>query len=248
MLKDFEGVSKGFKSPVDIEKKRVNIVQDFLKRYLPRNFNFGNGEIIDSENRRTGQVDIVVCNQYHPFTFSENEPGLFFAEGVVLAIEVKPNLGDYSELTRGFKQIQRIKNLSRIPLPGDILYGGEYDAERFRMIPSIIFGFQSPELNYLLPNVRSLYEELDISKEQQVDAIVSLDKGIIFNIKDERDKLNILIDGKRVLGLVGHMLGSDTLQRFLFHLSLLIPNEVRFRPIIERYTGMPELSLGRFTI
>lgn len=248
MLSKFEGISKEFKSPIDIEKQRVRIVQNFLKKYLPRSYSLGNGEIIDSDGQRTGQVDIVICNQYHPHTFSESEPGLFFSEGVVLAVEVKPDLGNYRELSRGFKQIKRIKKLFRKPLPSDIMYGSDYDKERFLRIPSIIFGFRSPELKYLIPNVRRLYGELDISLEQQVDAIIALDKGIIFNIKDSRDKINIVVKGQRILGLIGHILGIDTLQRFLFHLSLLMPNEVRFRPIIERYTGVLKLQQGSFTV
>ncbi|MFB0543532.1 MAG: hypothetical protein ACETVR_02005, partial [Candidatus Bathyarchaeia archaeon] len=111
-----------------------------------------------------------------------------------------------------------------------------------------IFGFKSPKLNFLLPNVRQLYKELDIPVEQQVDAIIGLDKGIIFNIKDERDRLNILKEGQRILGLVGHILDIDTLQRLLFHLSLLMPNELRYRPIIERYTGILKIQQGKFTI
>jgi len=211
-LLKFDQISEDFKSPRDIEKQRELLTANLIKKYVPRTFSTGSGEIFDSDGNRTGQVDVVICNQYHPFTYAETEPGLFFAEGVSCAIEVKPDLGDYSELQRGFTQIQKIKRLRRKSLDGDLTIGNDYTLERMEKIISIIFGYRSPSFRYLLPNIRRLYDELEIPQEEQVDVIVSLPRGIIYNIKDPRDDLNIEIQGQRALGFVAHITENRTLE------------------------------------
>lgn len=54
----------------------------FLREYLPRRLDIGHGEIIDTENRRSKQTDIVIVTEDHPLTFTPSAPGLFFIDGV----------------------------------------------------------------------------------------------------------------------------------------------------------------------
>jgi hypothetical protein len=64
----------------------------FLREYLPRRLDVGYGEIIDSHDNRSSQTDIVIVNEDHPFTFTRDQPGLFFIEGVSAVGEVKTRL------------------------------------------------------------------------------------------------------------------------------------------------------------
>lgn len=235
----FNEASSKFKTPEDVAQHRENALKVFLREFLPPTFILGKGEIIDSNGNRSRQVDVIICNQYHPFTISSSGYGLFFAEGVACAIEVKSDLSAKEELKQAMLQVQSIKKLERKPL-GDLMYGSEYDLERMRRIPSIIFTYQSPSLDKLKQNVKEIQEELTIPVEETIDAIVSLEKGIIYNIKDERDKLMITVKGERKLGLVGVLHESETLKSFLLYLSHIIPLEVKFVPIIQLY--MQKLS------
>lgn len=40
--------------------------RDVLKLFLPQLYDVGHGEIINSSGDGTGQIDIVITNQYHP--------------------------------------------------------------------------------------------------------------------------------------------------------------------------------------
>ena len=55
--------------------------RDFLRKHLPRRFDVGHGEVIDTNGHRSGQVDVVVMNEHHPFTYPPEDAGLFFIEG-----------------------------------------------------------------------------------------------------------------------------------------------------------------------
>src|SRR2546426_4686724 len=49
----------------------------FIRQYLPRRLEVGHGEVIDSKGARSAQTDVVVVNEDHPLTFTQNAPGLF---------------------------------------------------------------------------------------------------------------------------------------------------------------------------
>ena len=53
------------------------IVRDFLRDYFPPQYRFGNGEVIDSKGRQSGQVDIIITNKYHPFLNDYSKPSIF---------------------------------------------------------------------------------------------------------------------------------------------------------------------------
>jgi len=81
--------------------------------------------------------------------------------------------------------------------------------------------------------------KLGIPINEQVDAVVFLDKGILYNIKDAQDELVIEFRGQRKLGLVGVSYGERMLMELLFYISH-IPQEIRLSPIIQLYVGMLE--------
>lgn len=208
----------------------------FLRKYLPSSFDFGKGEVIDSNGIRSGEVDIVILGQYHPFTYNrEKGRGLFLAEGVLCCIDVKSDISDQKELERGLCQIQRVKKIERKPTIGEMRYGTDYDWERLRRIPCILFAFRSPSGQSLKKNVEKAIAKLKISPEEAFDAIVVYDKGIIYNIKDPRDKLMIYVGKERRMGIVGCVYDKRTLMNFLIYLSHTIPWEIKVSPIILTY-------------
>jgi len=177
MRHDFDEAAKRFEATVDIGERRQEIVKEFLRRYLPRTCSIGSGEIVDSKEHRSGQVDVVICSPYHPFTFEEKGPGLFFAEGVLGAIEVKSDVSSRSELDRGLKQVQAIKSLERKPMKGDTVFGSKYEIELWTRIPCFIFYFKSPYIGTLIKNIEEAISRLDIDALQTPDAVFVLTKA-----------------------------------------------------------------------
>jgi hypothetical protein len=61
-----------------------------VREYLPRRLDITNGEIIDSCGNRSGQADLIIVNEDHPFTISSTRgPSLCFIEGVSAVGEIK---------------------------------------------------------------------------------------------------------------------------------------------------------------
>jgi len=235
MQVDFELSRKKFGSPVDIGTDRVNILKDFLAKYLPRSFGFGNGEIIDTYGNKSGQVDIILCNQYHPFTYNEEGLGLFLAEGVDWAIEVKSNLT--TELKQGMLQVKRTKGLKKKPLKGDMAYSSSSVLHR-NQIPCLLFGYQASSIGTLRDNIKHLALEMQLSNEEIPDAVVVLNQGIVFNISEE-NSFTIEVAGKKKYGIVGVELKEDTLFQVLIFLSEHMPRMIYQSPIISRYATFP---------
>jgi len=236
IINAFEEASKRYRTPDDIAAFREDAVRDFLEQYLPISCRVGKGEIIDKNpGPRSAQIDCIVCTPYHPYTFKRNERGLFFAEGVGAAIEIKPDIADLGELRRGIDQIRSVKKLERSPVEGCIMIGNEYYQTKWRKIPSFLFSAKSTRLRTLKDNIQSYFLEQSMPSEEQPDSFVILERGIIFNIKDRRDSLPIEVKGERRLGLVGYEFRNHTLLHFLLHLSREMPSEIQLKSILTNY-------------
>lgn len=97
-------------------------VRDFLERHLPRSLNAGTGEVVasqsDTEQRSSGQIDIVISNLLQPFIGPRDTPTTFLLEGVHMAGEVKTSLNRsimQMELAKARKfRALRAQNVSRL--------------------------------------------------------------------------------------------------------------------------------------
>jgi hypothetical protein len=99
-------------------REREIFVNEFLSKVFPPQFRLGNGDIIDSSDARSGQVDLVVELPFFPsFPIPGSAPRLYLAEGVAAAIEVKSDLGsqwnDVMRTTAAIKKLvpKRIRTL-----------------------------------------------------------------------------------------------------------------------------------------
>lgn len=238
IMRAFEEASIKYKTPDDVATYREQAFRDFLEQYLPLSYRVGKGEIIDKNpGPQSAQVDCIICTPYHPYTFRKSERGLFFAEGVGAVIEVKPDITDLRELRRGINQIRSVKKLERsIVEDSMMMVGDEYERTKWRKIPCMLFSNKSSQLNTLKNNIQSYFSDNSIPLGEQPDAVVILEKGIIYNIKDSRDPLKIIVNGERKLGLVGCEYGIHTLLQFLLHLSKEMPAEVHFKSILNNYS------------
>jgi len=105
-------------------RQREEFLNNFLKEIIPSTFRFGNGEIIDSDNEVTGQLDIVVENSLVPsLTSIGSTPRVYLAEGVGAVIEVKSNI--QKEWNDVLETARKVKKLSRKNFGGRIFLGDE---------------------------------------------------------------------------------------------------------------------------
>jgi hypothetical protein len=136
--------------------------------------------IIDSEGRRSGEVDVSVVNEYQPLWTGEREQ-LLLAEGVDAAYQVKARLST-DELRRAITNARSVKQLIRRPGMGSTTYANQPDVNRFiNRIPFFIFGYKSQVS--AAATVELLTEELAGTPwDEQPDGVFLLDGWSVVNV------------------------------------------------------------------
>lgn len=186
--KESEGIQK------DIEKSREEFshsglkgdefeeaVKKLLQKYLPRKYGLANGQIIDSNGGLSKEVDIGICNEYHPFTYQEGGQGVLFIEGVDCCVEVKSVL-NADHLQRAIQNCESVRDLEpKIP-EGAQWYQKPGGNSRLQRVPYAIFAFES---NYsraeLAKKIAKLNKDMGVSETHTIDLIHVLDTGLIVN-------------------------------------------------------------------
>lgn len=208
----------------------------FLRQYLPRRLEVGNGEIIDRKGRRSKQTDVVIVSEDHPFTFTPDLPGLFFIDGVCAAAEVKTNLTS-TELERALENSCQFKQLEIKPGEGTMSHSNPSDLDRFYKCPPwFLVAFES---QLTLPNIQNkivdFVEHNTVETNRLMDAVFILGCGWVINFGDGKGSFQFrTTKGESVEGWVRK--NSDSvLFNLLGWLSIVMPRMIRFEPILSRY-------------
>jgi hypothetical protein len=215
-----------------------NVFADFLRQYIPRRLEVGNGEIIDSQGHQTGQTDVIIVSEDHPFTFKPNEPGLFFIEGVYGAGEVKTHLtSDHLENT--LKNSVYFKSKLQISFSAGTSsrFKSASDKDRFYLRrPYFLFAYESQlTLQSITLKVKEYGEKNGLSLFDLLDAIFILDKGCMINMADGRGSFwSTDPNGNPVAGFAAYESEKVLFELFKF-LSIAIPRIEIGDPILSHY-------------
>ena len=173
MLVDFNEISQQVNHSGEKGKVREKVLIEFLKKYLPKKYSIGQGEIIDIEGNISPQCDIVIYDAInYPLFLIEDDYQLFPIESVYCVIEVKSKL-DNSEIKDCVSKIKTIKSL----------HGGE-------KISGVVFSYstrflEKPFINKVAENLLKLNDE--IKSKERIDIINILDDGIMVRHPSEDD-------------------------------------------------------------
>ena len=158
-------------------------IRDFLENHLPSNLEIGQGEIIDentkpdpTQEKYRNQVDIVIYRRDLPKIYYSKDNIAFFVEGVVATIESKSQLTK-TELKKACSACKNHRNLERTD-PIHAL-GTPPDS-----ILSYVVAYDGPKRIKTVANwLPTLSNELNASKDELVDMIIVLGKGVVWNIQ-----------------------------------------------------------------
>jgi len=135
---------------------------DMLKTYLPERYSAARAVVIDSENRASDQLDIVVFDrQYSPFVFQHEGVTVVPAESVYAVFEAKQSL-DAGQVDYAHGKVASVRALHRTSLPIPHA-GGTYPP---RPLPSIIGGVVTLESGWNPPLGGALAAALGTGDEQ----------------------------------------------------------------------------------
>ena len=156
--------------------EREIFVRRFLTQVLPPIFRFGHGDIINTYNRTSGQIDIIIENPFFPsFPVVDGGPRLYFAEGVAAALEVKSDISSqWSDFQSTAKKLNRL-----LPCPGGVKANSTLAWADYR-VPLFAVGFKGwKKLNALRP----------ILEAEALDGVFVIDSGLFcvskkYNVED----------------------------------------------------------------
>ncbi|MEV0769962.1 DUF6602 domain-containing protein [Nocardia salmonicida] len=163
-------------------------VRDVLRRYLPRHYGVGQGEIYDAFGDGTGQVDVIITNPDHPFAYPDDEVGPHLLDGVAAVGEVKSVLTT-GELDKVITSATRFKTLRPTPQKGDRILNQskEFTAETLGLPPYFLVVFDNRVA------IDTLRERLtkaslapvpagkDSPPQHPIDAVFVLGKHVLLN-------------------------------------------------------------------
>lgn len=138
---------------------REAILRNFLRSHIANGFEVGQGFIYDYDNLQTSkQCDILVYYSGLPLVYFDGDIKIVQKEAARMVIEVKTNF-DKKEMERSFQNIEAAKSIEP------------------HYLQTVIFSFQSPGLETVLRNLRSMCVE----PERGPDAILLFDKNLIIH-------------------------------------------------------------------
>jgi hypothetical protein len=219
-----------------------DIVGKFLGEYLPRVYGWGSGETIDRRGESSREQDIVICNQYHPYTYSQGRRGFFFKEGVESVVEVKSILNK-DAIENCIEKCLSLRTLeTNIPGGTTAYEHGTGTLKRVHVTPFAVFAFESPyTTETLYKKVVNLHEEVIKDRNNTIDLIFVLDEALIVDTK-EFDHLRVGPVGDPQYGYSLIPSDSDTplLLEFMIFLQDKMP-EIQYMPnLIKQYLDIPQ--------
>jgi hypothetical protein len=215
------------------------VFREFLSTHLPRRFDVGHGEVIDANEHRSGQVDVVVTNEHHPFSYPPDDAGLFFIEGVSAMGEIKTVLTT-QELQNTLDSSMKFKQLEVSRVTGETTqHRSSEDAHRFwKWPPCFLVAFES---QISLSNIRDKvieYPSQHLGSEHSrfTDAIFVLGKGSVINFgRGEGVFRGEDENGDKLVGWT-YLNSEHVLFEFLAWLSVIMPEYNRHFPVLSHYT------------
>jgi len=130
---------------------REGFINNFLKDNLAEYINYNDGEIFDSEGKRSGQIDIVLHPISSPKLNIHKTTNLFPIETVLAVIEVKSFL-DKNQINKILESCREVKSLKNI--------NKQYKNSLWNL-PYIIFAYDGNKKETILNNIDKYINKSD---------------------------------------------------------------------------------------
>ncbi len=130
---------------------------------------------------------MVIANEDHPFTFTPDEPGLFFVEGVCAGGEVKSLLTS-AQLQTSLESSRKWKKLRINPGKGTMICTNEADRDRFYVCPPYFLIAMESQLSLDAVQQRVANEGsfCNAPRGNILDAVFLLDRGWVIDFGSGR--------------------------------------------------------------
>lgn len=170
------------------------VAKRFIRRYTHSSYGFATGQIIDSSENVSKEVDIAICNPSHPMTYDQDGRGILFTEAVDAVIEVKSTITNLEELKNHCKSVRGCRADNRF---GRSQRVAAVPFERIDKTPYVVFAFSSNLSPETIASQLNDWKENKNEDEDRffIDLVYIIDRGIVFyhhvNRDTETDNLSL---------------------------------------------------------
>lgn len=153
-------------------------VQDFISSYLTNEYRIQKG-CIYNKTTHSNNIDCVILAPNHPILTTPKR-SVILAEGVYAAVEIKPDIYDKKEFSRGLEQVKSIKALERKTYLPDLtnLLGTQATPDFAKKIPCILFSNKSLKPQDTVDFLRDKLKNGELTIYELPDMILTLDNGL----------------------------------------------------------------------
>ncbi len=245
MLLDFNEISSEINHrPSKGKVREIEVINEYLKKYIPGNIGVANGEIISSDDQVSNETDIIFYEKNStPFLLQKEGFQVFPIECIYGGIEVKSFL-DGTQLKDSFKKINKLKKMPKVAFDeGNKIIKSTtnlYDKE-WNYFPTLgfIIAFDSIDLKTLKAHLDKISKNELV--EHRIDSIWILNKGAIINLNRTSGQLELAPSKNTVTQA---MLSDNPLMLLTIQLQSLLQSAWMPMFLIQRYLG--NADYGKF--
>lgn len=202
--------------------REIELVEQFLRKYLPAFIGISNGEIVATNGEVSNECDIIFYeSRTCPFLLDKSGYRIFPVECIYGILEVKSYL-DNTQLENELGKISKVKKLPKIafePQAGATIKSVSLYEEKWPHFPTVgfVFAYDSIDLVSLRSHLDKIQENRPLN--ERVDSVWVLNKGMIVNWDASELKVNHTPTSKTRLRAVA---SDNPLLLMIVHLQQLL--------------------------
>lgn len=232
---DFEEITSKIQHNGEKGTARENILQEYLKSYIPEKYSFSKGTIVDCKDVQSKQIDIIIHDKFlTPYLVDMNDTKIIPIESVYGVIEVKSTLSK-DELRKCVKNIESVRKLQKKTI-----------SDYYFPTAGMVFAYDSDaSLDAIYKNLNELSEDVDIDK--RISCVCVLNKGVILPVdKNGLRNVTLFPNENTVYGIFNNT--DDALLLFYLILSQILNSITIFPPDMVAYAQSTDLLDTTFSI
>lgn len=232
---DFEEITSKIQHNGEKGTARENILQEYLKSYIPEKYSFSKGTIVDCKDVQSKQIDIIIHDKFlTPYLVDMNDTKIIPIESVYGVIEVKSTLSK-DELRKCVKNIESVRKLQKKTI-----------SDYYFPTAGMVFAYDSDaSLEAIYKNLNELSEDVDIDK--RISCVCVLNKGVILPVdKNGLRNVTLFPNENTVYGIFNNT--DDALLLFYLILSQILNSITIFPPDMVAYAQSTDLLDTTFSI
>lgn len=232
---DFEGITSKIQHNGEKGTARENILEEYLKSYIPEKYSFSKGTIVDCKDVQSRQVDIIIHDKFlTPYLVDMDNTKIVPIESVYGVVEVKSTLTK-EELRKCVKNIESVRKLEKKTI-SDFSFP----------TAGLVFAYDSDaSLETVYKNLNEISADVEVDK--RISCVCVLNKGIILPVeKNGMTNVSLLPGDNTIYGIFDN--ANDALLLFYLILTQILNSITIFPPDMVAYAQSTDILDTSFSI